>query len=190
MDKYQALERLKKARSKCCSLCSDENKVVFGEGDIDAKIIFVGEAPGANEAMTGRPFVGRAGKVLDGLLKVAKIRREDVYITSLLKCRPPKNRNPKPKEIESCTPILKKQIEIIKPNIICTLGNFATKYFLREYGVEQKFEGITKIHGKTLKVGDIKIIPLFHPAVVVYNKNLFELLKKDFRMLRKYGASH
>jgi len=160
---------------------------VIGEGNHWAKIMFIGEAPGLNEAKTGRPFCGAAGKVLDELLDSAGIKREDIYITNILKDRPPGNRDPNKEEIESYAPFLEKQIKVISPELICTLGNYATKYILEKYGLEDRVQGISKIHGMLFSVNKIKIIPLYHPAVAVYNANMKSELKKDFDILKKFN---
>lgn len=156
---------------------------VFGEGSVDAKIIFVGEAPGKNEAITGKPFCGRAGKVLDTLLESVDISREEVYITSIVKDRPPKNRDPKPEEIALYAPFLDKQIEIIKPKIVATLGRFAMEYVMRRYGLEREVAPISVLHGQKLEAKSFKLVPLYHPAAAIYNQRLLEDLKKDFKML-------
>lgn len=176
-----------------CKICSlyryrVENNFhpVIGEGNHQAQIMFIGEAPGLSEAKTGRPFCGEAGKVLDKLLESTGIKREEVYISNILKCRPPGNRDPKTEEIKACTPYLERQIKIIKPKVICTLGNYSAVYILERYGLKDKIQGISKIHGKIFSLDDIKIIPLYHPAVVTYNANMKEILKKDFKVLEKF----
>lgn len=185
------LIKLKQEVGSCekCELHKTRNRIVFGEGDENAKIMFIGEAPGHNEDMTGRPFVGRAGQVFKELLNSVNLIREDVYIANVLKCRPPSNRNPTSNEIKKCTPYLNKQIRIINPEIIACLGNFATKHVMKEYGLSDKIQGISKIHGYEFKIknllGTKKIIPLYHPAVVVYNNNLMPVLKQDFEKLIK-----
>ena len=150
--------------------------------------MFVGEAPGLTEAKTGRPFCGAAGKILDELLESAGIKREDVYIANILKDRPPENRNPQKEEIAACAPYLDRQIAIIKPKIICTLGNFSTAYIMEKYGLKDQIQGISKIHGRVFELkglfDTIKIIPLYHPAVATYNINMKEVLKKDFKVLK------
>lgn len=187
--KDKKLKQIKKEVLNCknCPLYNyrKENKLfpVIGEGNHNADIIFIGEAPGLNEAKTGRPFCGAAGKVLDELLESAQIRREDVYITNIVKDRPPSNRNPKPEEIKACTFFLKKQIEIIKPKIICSLGNYSTFYILEKYGFKKQIQGISKIHGKVFSVNGIKIIPLYHPAVATYNPNMKKIMKIDFKKI-------
>ncbi|MBL7081219.1 MAG: uracil-DNA glycosylase [Candidatus Omnitrophica bacterium] len=195
---------------KRCDLWKQRINPVVGEGDFKAGIMFVGEAPGANEDRTGKPFCGRAGEVLDELLSKAGIRREDIYITNILKCRPPGNRNPREEEIGACAPYLDRQIEAIKPKVICCLGNFATMYIMRKFGLKDNIQGISRIHGqvffyrslfdsinpvrnKTPEVpglplarisNGVKIIPLYHPAVVTYNINMKDVLQRDFAILK------
>ncbi|MCD6471369.1 uracil-DNA glycosylase [bacterium] len=181
---------LKKIRDevlKCrkCLLYKTRTLPVIGQGNHQAKIMFIGEAPGYNEDKTGRPFCGKAGAVLDELLKSINLKREDVYITNLLKCRPPNNRDPEEKEIKACSPYLERQIEIIKPKIICTLGRYSMAYIMKKYGLENELQSISKIHGKVFQTKDIKIIPLYHPAVAVYNQNMIKILKSDFNILNK-----
>lgn len=162
---------------------------VIGEGSHASEIMFVGEAPGFNEARTGRPFCGAAGNVLDKLLESVSIDRKTVYITNILKDRPPGNRDPLPDEIELYSPFLDRQIEIIKPKIIATLGRFSMDYIMRKFGLEDELEPISRIHGKVFaaraKYGNIKIIPLYHPAVAVYNGGALGTLKNDFKALAK-----
>ncbi len=162
---------------------------VIGEGNHNAKIIFIGEAPGKSEAKTGRPFCGSAGKVLDKCLKHIFLERSDVYITNILKDRPPQNRDPSDEEIEIYAPFLDRQIDIIKPKIIATLGRFSTEYILRKLELEDKIENITKLHGKTfnanLKHGEIKIVSLFHPAVAVYSPTKLKNLQEGFSHLER-----
>jgi len=134
---------------KRCNLWKTRNNIVIGEGSLNADIMFIGEAPGYYEDKQGRPFVGKAGKILDELLNSVELKREEIYITNILKCRPPGNRDPLPEEIKACTPYLDRQIEIIKPKKICTLGNFATNYIFSSFGL--KPESIGKIHGKVFK---------------------------------------
>lgn len=173
---------------KRCSLYKERTNPVIGEGSNQADIMLIGEGPGFNEDRAGKPFCGKAGKILDELLLSAGIKREEIYIANILKCRPPGNRNPTQGEISACSLYLDKQIEIIKPKIICCLGNFSTAYILNKFGLKDKILGISKIHGQVFSVstlfGPIKIIPLYHPAVAVYNINMLETLKKDFAILR------
>lgn len=167
------------------------NKVfpVLGEGNHDARIMFIGEAPGKNEAETGRPFCGAAGKVLDELLDSAKLDREEVYVTNIVKDRPPQNRDPSMEEIELYAPFLDRQIAIIKPKVIATLGRFSMEYVMRRYGLGDKVESISRAHGKvyetTIKGGKCKIVPLYHPAVALYGRGQIAILKKDFKILTK-----
>ncbi|MFH1657448.1 MAG: uracil-DNA glycosylase [bacterium] len=190
MDK---LEKIKEDVIKCqkCSLCQTRNLPVIGQGNHQAKILFCGEAPGASEDKTGRPFCGAAGNILDELLASAGIKRDDVYICNILKCRPPGNRNPKSEEIKACTPYLEKQIEIINPKVICALGNYSASFIMEKYGLADKVQGISKIHGQIMKTErNFVIIPLYHPAVATYNRKMIEELKKDFQLLKKYQLSN
>ena len=163
---------------------------VIGEGSHYAKILFIGEAPGKNEALTGRPFCGAAGKVLDELLASIGIDRKEIYVTNIVKDRPPFNRDPLPEEIEYYAPFLDRQIEIIKPEVIATLGRFSMAYIMKKFGFESELKSISIIHGKIFSTetsyGKIKIIPLYHPAVAIYNNNTMEILKKDFEILKEF----
>ena len=159
---------------------------VIGEGDHCAKIMFIGEAPGKNEAATGRPFCGASGKVLDKLLESVGILRKDVYVTNIVKDRPPMNRDPFPDEIEAYVPYLDQQIEIIKPEIIATLGRFSMGYIMRRLGLESQLDSISNIHGKVFNADNVKIIPLYHPAVAVYNGGMKDALIKDFQILKNF----
>ena len=160
---------------------------VLGEGSHDASIMFVGEGPGLNEAKTGRPFCGASGKILDKLLDEISIPRSEVYITNIIKDRPPKNRDPSPEEIEIYAPYLDRQIEIIKPKVIATLGRYSMVYVMKKFGLESQVEPISAAHGKEYEVnalfGSFLILPLYHPAVAVYNNKMFDTLKKDFEKL-------
>lgn len=166
----------------------NKNLPVIGEGDHFAKIMFIGEAPGRNEAKTGRPFCGAAGKILDELLLSANIKREEVYVTNIVKDRPPQNRDPLPEEIEIYGPFLDRQIEIIQPQIIATLGRYSMYYIMPKFGLEFELEPISKNHGKVFNgqasYGKIKVVPLYHPAVAVYNSHTKDTLKKDFEVLK------
>lgn len=163
---------------------------VIGEGSHDAKIVFVGEAPGRNEAKTGRPFCGAAGKILDELLFSAGIDRKSVYITNIVKDRPQRNRDPLPEEIEIYGPFLDRQIEIIQPKVIATLGRYAMSYIMNKFDLELELEPIGRAHGKAYDAeapyGPIKIVALYHPCVAVYNRSTIEVLRKDFGVLGKY----
>jgi len=156
---------------------------VIGEGSHSAAIMFVGEAPGENEAKTGRPFCGRAGKLLDSLLDSAGIKREDVYITNIVKDRPPKNRDPLPDEIAIYAPFLDRQIELIKPKVIATLGRFSMQYVMNRYGLEFELDSISKLHGQIFSADKFKVVPLYHPAAAIYNQQLLSTLKEDFKVL-------
>lgn len=166
---------------------STNQKCVIGEGSHYAKIMFIGEAPGKNEAQTGRPFVGRAGKILDELLDGAGIKREDVYITNIVKDRPPGNRDPYPDEIAAYALFMDRQLEIIQPTILATLGRFSMKYILDKFNCIENELPISQLHGKVIDAdapyGPIKIVPLYHPAVAVYNQSQKPVLTKDFAVL-------
>jgi DNA polymerase len=152
--------------------------VVFGAGHADADLMFVGEAPGANEDREGLPFVGQAGKLLDKLLDEIGMSREDVFVANVLKCRPPGNRDPQPAEIDACQDYLLRQVELIEPRVICTLGNFATK-LLRDDPT-----GITRLHGqseeRTFGAWRVRLYPLFHPAAALYTPRMLATLREDF----------
>lgn len=167
-----------------------ENKchAVLGEGSHDAKIMFIGEAPGQNEAKTGRPFCGAAGRILDDLLASIDIPRAEVYITNIVKDRPPANRDPLPSEIELYAPFLDRQIDIIQPKVIATLGRFSMEYIMRKFGLAFELESISRAHGKLYEAevgwGKLKIAPQYHPAAAIYNQSLKDTLKKDFQVLK------
>jgi len=183
------IEKIRDEVLKCrkCSLWKTRKNPVFGEGNINAEIMFVGEAPGFNEDKTGVPFCGKAGKVLDELLCSVNIKREEVFISNILKCRPPNNRNPKDEEVNACSQFLDKQIDIIKPKTICCLGNFAAEHIMKKFGLKDKIKGISRIHGQVFLhnsiFGKLRIIPLYHPAVATYNINMLEVLREDFKVL-------
>lgn len=167
----------------------NKNFPVIGEGNHYAEIMFIGEAPGKNEATTGRPFCGAAGKILDGLLEAVGIKRSEVYVTNIVKDRPPSNRDPLPEEIKAYGPFLDRQINIIQPKIISTLGRFSMQYIMEKFGLAPHLRPISQIHGQAFQTitsyGEVKIIPLYHPAVAVYNSNMKEALKKDFQILKQ-----
>jgi len=162
---------------------------VVGEGSLSARLIFIGEAPGYSEDQQGRPFVGKAGKVLDELLASIGLHRSEVYIANVLKCRPPGNRDPLPAEIEACTPYLDAQLDLIQPQVIATLGNFSLTYIFEKFGLHAKKDKISKIHGKVCTVSSITgvtmIVPLYHPAVATYNPGMKQILLEDFQLLRE-----
>ncbi len=163
---------------------------VIGEGSHSAKIMFIGEAPGRNEAKTGKPFCGAAGKILDELLESADIKREEVYITNIVKDRPPQNRDPLPEEIKIYGPFLDRQINIIQPKIIATLGRYAMGYIMTKLGLESELEPISKMRGKVFEAettyGSTRIIPLYHPCVAIYNPHTKTQLKSDFAILKNF----
>ncbi|KKS82416.1 MAG: hypothetical protein UV58_C0010G0036 [Candidatus Wolfebacteria bacterium GW2011_GWC1_43_10] len=164
---------------------------VIGQGSHNAKIMFVGEGPGRNEAETGVPFCGAAGKILDELLASINLPRQEVYITNILKDRPPENRDPLPEEIKIYGPFLDRQIDIIQPEVIIPLGRFSMAYIMGRFGLKSELKPIGQIHGQIFSSNpllgpSVKIIPLYHPAVSVYNANTKEDLKKDFQILKQF----
>lgn len=163
---------------------------VVGEGSHVAHIMFVGEAPGKNEAETARPFCGRSGKVLDEMLESIKLNRSDVYITNIVKDRPPENRDPSQEEIDLYGPFLDRQIEIIKPIVIATLGRYSMKYIMDKFGLGDKVTTIGELHGKEFPAnasyGPVNIIPLYHPAVARFDGPDRINLLNDFKVLEKY----
>jgi uracil-DNA glycosylase len=192
------IEEMKKIRDEVWNLKDSplyEERVktgyypVLGEGSYDAEIMFVGEAPGKNEAKTGKPFCGAAGKILDELLASIKMPRKDVYVTNIVKDRPPQNRDPLPSEIEIYGPFLDRQIDIIQPKVIAALGRFSMEYILRKFDLTDELRQISAVHGKSFnsktRYGMVKIIPLYHPAAAIYNQDLKATLLADFRMLRE-----
>ncbi|MEK7638121.1 MAG: uracil-DNA glycosylase [Patescibacteria group bacterium] len=166
---------------------------VIGEGSHYARVMLVGEAPGRNEAATGRPFVGAAGKILDELLASADINRADVYITNIVKDRPPFNRDPTPEEIAVYAPFLDRQMDIIRPEIIVPLGRYAMGYIMECFGCGSQLAPISKMHGTVIDAqaayGAVKIIPLYHPAVAVYNASTKDTLKADIQVLRQFSCT-
>ncbi len=160
---------------------------VIGEGSHYAKLMFVGEAPGRTEAETGRPFVGAAGRVLEELLETVGLDRKEVYIANILKDRPPENRDPLPEEILVYGPFLDRQIEIIQPSVIATLGRYSLGYIMRKFELGLYLQPISYMHGKSFATkapyGDISVVCLYHPAVAVYNSGMKETLKKDFQII-------
>jgi DNA polymerase len=164
-----------------CPLADTRTTVVFGNGDADADLMFVGEAPGANEDREGLPFVGQAGKLLDKLLAEIGMDRGQVFVLNVLKCRPPGNRDPQPGEIEACSDYLFQQVELIEPLVVCTLGNFATKLLRGDS------TGITRLHGqaevRTVGPRAVRLFPLFHPAAALYTPRTLETLRADFQRI-------
>lgn len=177
------LQELSASLHNCqrCKLAKlGRTKVVFGTGNPNASIMFVGEAPGFNEDQQGEPFVGAAGKLLDKLLESAGLSRAQVYIANVIKCRPPNNRDPEQDEVDTCKPFLLQQIEMIQPKLVCTLGNWATQTIL------EKKVGITKVKGQAIKLERFVVFPLLHPAAALHQGNLLETLREDFRKLKAY----
>ena len=180
--------RLLGDRADACTMCGlsgQRTRAVVGSGSLDASVALVGEAPGRKEDETGLPFVGSAGKMLDGLLADAGLRREDLFITNIVKCRPPGNRRPKKAEVEQCEPYLQEQLGIIRPRVIAPMGNSPLAYFQGRYGLDR--EDIGDAHGKAHTVheswGEVTLMPLYHPAAAIYNGRLLEELKRDMKRL-------
>ncbi len=171
-----------------CGLWQSRNNTVAGEGNSDAAVIFIGEAPGYWEDLQGRPFVGAAGKLLDEMLLRVGLSRGEVYIGNILKCRPPDNRDPRPLEVKMCTPFLDRQIKIVEPKLIVSLGSYSSCYILSKTGLKD-VEGITRLRGKVYGVDvlglRILVIPTYHPAAALYNAKYRDGLKDDFRLLRR-----
>jgi uracil-DNA glycosylase len=182
-ERLAKLEQLQQEALGCtrCRLAEGRTQVVFGVGNPDAELMFVGEAPGFHEDKQGFPFVGQAGKLLDKLLAGIGLTRSDVYIANVLKCRPPGNRDPQPDEIELCEGYLFRQVEAIEPKLVATLGNFATKL------LSGKQLGITRVHGQeqevTLGGRNVLLYPLYHPAAALYTPKMLEVLEEDFRRI-------
>jgi len=169
-----------------CKLCATRKNIVFGSGSPNARLMFVGEAPGADEDIQGQPFVGRAGQLLTKMIQAMGLSREEVYIANIIKCRPPENRNPQPDEIAACSPFLIKQVETIRPKVICALGTFSAQTLLE---TQQK---ISALRGKFHDYHGVKVLPTFHPAYLLRNpnekKSVWEDLKKIMEELKKEGG--
>ncbi len=169
-----------------CPLHQSRTTVVFGAGSADADLMFIGEAPGANEDRQGLPFVGQAGRLLDKLLAEIGLERGDVFVANVLKCRPPDNRDPQPREIETCEAYLWRQVDLIEPTVICTLGNFATKLLRADP------TGISRLHGKAQErvIGSraVRLYPLYHPAAALYTPSTLETLRADFHRIPRLLA--
>lgn len=174
-----SLEELRELIGECfrCDLGCTRTKLVFGVGDPNSRVVFIGEAPGRNEDQQGEPFVGAAGQFLNELLEHAGLTRDEVYIANVLKCRPPGNRDPEAFEIEACTPFLREQIRLISPDVLVTLGNFATKFVLRTQ------TGITRLHGTVQQAGKFRVLPMYHPAAAIYDRTKRDALFEDFAKL-------
>ena len=171
--------RQAQACTKCPQLAGTRQTVVFGSGNADADLMFIGEAPGANEDKQGLPFVGQAGRLLDQLLGEIGLTRAEVFVVNTLKCRPPGNRDPLPQEIDACQDYLFRQLELIEPRVVCTLGNFATKLLRGDPGT-----GITRLHGREeiRRIGPrrVRLYPIYHPAAALYTPKMLETLREDF----------
>ncbi len=187
MNNFERAERLRVEVEACrkCGLCANAKKKVLGEGNLEASIFFIGEAPGRSENEQGRPFVGSAGKLLDKLLLQAKLLRNEVYIGNVVKCRPQGNRRPVREELEACAPHLAEQLDIIQPKILAPMGNSALDSVLMRYGLPETVIG--EVHGKCFEIntswGKTKIFPLYHPAAAIYNRKLLNYLEEDMRRL-------
>jgi len=185
--KLQRMRRLRDRADACtrCGLSGFRTHAVVGSGSLDASIVLVGEAPGRKEDESGLPFVGSAGKLLDRLLAEAGLSRESVFITNIVKCRPPKNRRPKRTEVEPCEPYLDEQLSIIRPRVVAPMGNSPLAYFQGRYGLPRKVVG--DVHGEAFKVkeswGEVVLMPLYHPAAAIYNRKLLQGLEEDMRKL-------
>ena len=170
------------ACTRCPQLAATRQTVVFGSGNADADLMFVGEAPGANEDRQGLPFVGQAGRLLDTLLEEIGLQRGDVFIANVLKCRPPGNRDPLPQEIDACQDYLFRQLELIEPRVVCTLGNFSTKLLRGDPST-----GITRLHGREeiRRIGPrrVRLYPIYHPAAALYTPKMLDTLRADFARL-------
>src|SRR3954463_13070297 len=177
-EELKAVWRQAQGCTNCPQLAATRQTVVFGSGNANADLMFVGEAPGANEDKQGLPFVGQAGRLLDTLLGEIGLTRGDVFVANVLKCRPPGNRDPLPQEIEACQDYLWRQLELIEPTVVCTLGNFATKLLRGDP------TGITRLHGRDeerlLGPRRVRLYPLFHPAAALYTPSMLETLRRDF----------
>ena len=177
--KYQVLN------CKKCPLWETRKNPVFGEGNPNSEIMLIGEAPGRREDEIGRPFVGQAGKLLDEIFREIGLSREDVYITNVVKCRPPGNRQPTKREVKSCSPYLDKQIMLIRPKVIIAMGNTAASYIMDRYNM--KFTSMRELHGKVFRVGtmfgELKVLMTYHPAAALRNPELKEVIKEDLMRL-------
>jgi DNA polymerase len=180
-EQLKAVFKEASACERCPHLAAERTTVVFGNGNADADLMFVGEAPGVNEDRQGLPFVGQAGKLLDQLLSEIGLARADVFVTNVLQSRPPGNRDPLPQEIANCRDWLFRKLELIEPKVVCTLGNFATK-LLRDDPT-----GITRLHGRpelrTIGPRTVTLMPLFHPAAALYTPAMLATLREDFQRI-------
>lgn len=188
-DKFKIFQQLMLEVNACkrCGLWRNRRKPVLGDGDINASIVFIGEAPGYWEDIKGKPFVGSAGKLLDEILMENSISRDEVYITNIVKCRPPENRDPHPDEIAACSDYLERQLDLIRPRIIMTLGRHSTAYIFSRAGIP--FKSISKAQGKIYEVNfwgrKVYVVPSYHPAAALYNLKLREDIKSAIRLIKR-----
>ena len=175
----KTLETIEKELEGCrlCPLCEARTNIVFGVGNPDAEVMFIGEGPGKQEDLGAEPFIGAAGKYLNELLGIAGLRREEVYIANVVKCRPPGNRDPRPEEIEACAPYLRDQVRAIRPEVIVTLGRFATAFILKSDA------GISSLRGKVHITGAFSVLPIYHPAAALYDPSKKPIMEHDFQLL-------
>jgi len=181
------LQELAESLHNCqrCPLAKlGRRQVVFGVGNPHASVMFVGEAPGFHEDQKGEPFVGAAGQLLNDLLESAGLSRADIYIANVIKCRPPNNRDPEPQEVETCKPFLLQQIAMIRPKLVCSLGNWATQTLL-----ERKV-GITRVRGQAFYLKEFVLFPLLHPAAALHQGTMLQPLREDFQKLREFLDRH
>src|SRR5215204_3051504 len=178
-EELKAVFQQASACTRCPQLAATRTTVVFGSGNADSDLMFVGEAPGANEDKQGLPFVGQAGRLLDRLLEEIGLTRPDVFVTNVLRCRPPGNRDPLPGEIDACQDYLFRTLELVEPRVVCTLGNFATKLLRADPG-----SGITRLHGReevrAIGPRTVRLYPLYHPAAALYTPSMLDVLRTDF----------
>jgi uracil-DNA glycosylase family 4 len=182
--KVQTLDEIRRELGDCrrCKLHRTRRTIVFGEGNEKAKLMFIGEGPGYDEDVQGRPFVGRAGQLLTKIIQSIHLQREEVYITNIIKCRPPQNRNPEPDEIQSCHPFLQKQIQSIQPKVICALGTFAAQTLLSTNAK------ITALRGRLFDVDGIKVLPTYHPAFLLRNPERKREVWEDMKQISEWMA--
>ncbi len=182
--RVQTLDEIRRELGDCrrCKLHRTRNTIVFGEGSEKAKLMFIGEGPGYDEDVQGRPFVGKAGQLLTKIIQSIHLQREEVYITNIIKCRPPQNRNPEPDEIQSCHPFLQKQIQSIQPKMICALGTFAAQTLLSTTAK------ITALRGRLFDVGGIKVLPTYHPAYLLRNPERKREVWEDMKQISGWMA--
>lgn len=184
--KTKTLSEISLDISSCtkCVLAESRKNTVPGEGNTFARLVLIGEAPGRKEDELGRPFVGSAGKILDQILSTVELSRDDVYILNILKCRPPGNRRPKKSEVKLCEEFLELQLSFLKPLIIASMGNSALQYFFKKFKLGKAVIG--NVHGSIFIIetswGPVKLVPLYHPAAAIYNRELLDVLKKDMKV--------